>query len=100
MALEHCLPEALTPPPEGTAQMTNAQTLCEEFRTITAPGSLANTWKWAKRATATLEPLGKSTIGDRDNSRLTHGIVMFRCPDGSRFGYDANGARQVWAMPA
>ena len=79
--------------------MTDAQKLTEEFRQITAPGSLQNTWKWAQHATANLDQIGNSTIGDRKNSQLRHGVALFRCADGSRFGYDLNGARQVWAMP-
>lgn len=84
----------------GVAEMTEAQKLVEEFRAITAPGSRANTWTWAKRATATLAPMGNSRIGDKRNARAVHGIAMFRCADGSRFAYDLNGARQTWAMPA
>jgi hypothetical protein len=79
--------------------MTDAQKLTEEFRQITAPGSFKITWIWAQRATANLEPLGNSIIGDRKKVRLCHSIALFRCADGSRFGYDLNGARQVWAMP-
>lgn len=77
--------------------MTNAQKLVEDFRTITAPGSDVNTWKWARRVTADLAPLGKSTIG---SARGTRAIQLFRCEDGSRFAYDLNGASGAWAMPA
>jgi len=78
--------------------MTDAQKLVGEFRTITAPGSTANTWKWAARVTAALVPLGKSKIGSQRGGH-TYTIATFRCADGSRFAYDMNGARQTWAMP-
>lgn len=78
--------------------MTQAQILCEQFRQITAPGSTANAWKWARRVTANLHALGNSTIGSRRGAH-TCSVVVFRCEDGSRFAYDMNGASQVWAMP-
>jgi hypothetical protein len=77
--------------------MTQAQMLVQQFRTITAPGSTVNTWKWATRATRDLTPLGNSTIGSAHGNC---GIAVFQCEDRSRFGYDLNGAQQVWAMPA
>jgi hypothetical protein len=76
--------------------MTEAQKLVDEFRTITAPGSIASTWKWAKRVTTGLSSLGKSTIGTRTGTKA---IQVFGCADGSRFAFDMDGAKQVWAMP-
>lgn len=78
--------------------MTDAQKLCGEFRAITAPGSTANTWKWAKRVTAALQPRGRSTIGYPSGRKAA--IEVFECADGSLFAYDLNGARGVWAMPS
>jgi hypothetical protein len=83
----------------GDTEMTEAQKLVEEFRTITAPGAMQNTWKWAKRVTRALEPMGKSTIG-QPKGRGVASIQVFRCADGSRFAYDMNGASQTWAMPS
>jgi hypothetical protein len=80
--------------------MTNAQKLCDEFKTITQPGSTANTWKWAQRVTLHLKSLGSSTIGSRHNANTVYNIACFECADGSRFAYDLDGARQVWAMPS
>ncbi len=79
--------------------MTNAQELVDQFRAIASPGSKVNTYKWANRITAELRPLGKSTIGRRDNRPGTYAIQVFECADGSRFAYDMDGAKQVWAMP-
>ena len=70
------------------------------FRSVTRPGSIVNTWKWARRVTGGLTFLGRSTIGDRRSATRTHSVSVFRCLDGSRFAYDNNGAAQVWAMPA
>jgi hypothetical protein len=78
--------------------MTDAQQLVEQYRALTVPGSMANTWKWAKRVTAALTPLGRSTIGYASGQPAT--VAMFRCADGTRFAYDLNGAKSVWAMPA
>lgn len=77
--------------------MTDAQKLCDEFRAITAPGSMANTWTWAQRATAALESVGRSTIGYPSGRKAA--IAVFRCADGSGFAYDLNGAKGVWAFP-
>lgn len=78
--------------------MTQAQALVEEFKSITAPGRQDNTWKWALRVTKDLTALGRSTIGQR-HTKAVAAIEEFRCADGSRFAFDLNGARQVWAMP-
>jgi hypothetical protein len=77
---------------------TDAQKLVDQFRELTEPGSTANTWNWAKRVTADLEPMGQSTIGSKTGNHV-FAIQLFRCKDGSRFAYDLNGARQVWGMP-
>ena len=77
--------------------MTDAQKLTKQFREITGPGSFVNTWKWAKRVTAELEPLGQSKIGFT-NSNATASILVFRCADRSKFAYDMNGAKHVWAL--
>jgi hypothetical protein len=79
--------------------MTEAQKLVEIYRTeVTAQGSTTNPWKWARRVTAPLAPLGKSTIGYFNSDRIAS-IQVFRCADGSEFAYDMNGAKGVWAMP-
>lgn len=74
--------------------MTDAQQLCAEFRAL---GPTANTWTWARRITGALTPIGKHTIGDKKGR--TCAIRVFRCDDQSLFGFDMNGAKQVWAMP-
>jgi len=76
--------------------MTEAQKLVEEFRAAVFSGVPTNTWKWAKRVTTGLASLGKSTIGTRTGTKA---IQVFGCADGSRFAYDMDGAKQVWAMP-
>ena len=79
--------------------MTNAQQIVADYRIATAPNSNVNIWRWTQRAVAGLEKISNSTIG-HENSREVSSIAVFRCADGSRFAYDHNGARQVWAMPA
>ena len=79
--------------------MTNAQQIVEDYRIAAAPISNVNIWRWTQRAVASLEKISNSTIG-HEKSRAVSNIVVFRCADGSRFAYDQNGARQVWAMPA
>ena len=80
---------------------TDATRLVDDYKVITAPGSTANAWKWARRVTAALEPMGQFTIGNRrdPSGRSVIAIQLFRCPDESRFAYSMNGANEVWSMP-
>jgi hypothetical protein len=78
--------------------VTDAQKLVTEIQDLIALNPLTNTWKWTQRAIKTLTFLENSVIGSLRGGHV-YNIKVFTCADGSRFGYDMNGARQHWSFP-
>ena len=77
--------------------MTDAQRLVADYRQqINNPAF--RTRVWASAVTAGLAPIGRSRIG-LEKSGAVLPIQIFRCADGTRFGYAVPCANHVWAMP-
>jgi len=76
--------------------MTDAQKLCEAFRTEFVANPVQNMARWAARQTKGFEILGNQKWLDGQRKWV-------RCPDGSRFAHtfgDPLVRAQVWAAPA
>jgi hypothetical protein len=80
----------------GIAQMTDAQKLCQAYRTECAANPAQNMARWAARQTMGFQILINEKWLDGQRKWV-------RCPDGSRFAYtfgDALVRAEAWAAPA